>query len=95
MKILVHDGFGVWLALRRLNQGRLRLARQLAGHTACPERRATQALVLELPWRGSVKRGDRPVIAACNCAIGRTAYRRTEAGLAQSVPIRPLQRAAD
>ncbi|WP_368731127.1 IS66 family insertion sequence element accessory protein TnpB [Pseudomonas sp. 2995-1] len=22
MKVLVHDGFGIWLAARRLNQGR-------------------------------------------------------------------------
>ena len=26
MKILVHDGIGIWLAARRLHQGRLRVA---------------------------------------------------------------------
>jgi transposase len=30
MKVLVHDGVGIWLAARRLNQGRFFLARRAA-----------------------------------------------------------------
>ncbi len=51
MKVLVHDGFGVWLAARRLNQGKfvwgdVRLNRRLplSGEQL-------QALVTGLPWQ--------------------------------------------
>jgi transposase len=50
LKLLMHDGFGVWCATRRLNQGRflwptaetplLRLSRE-----------QFEALVIGLPWR--------------------------------------------
>ncbi|MCB1898687.1 MAG: IS66 family insertion sequence element accessory protein TnpB [Rhodocyclaceae bacterium] len=48
MKILVHDGFGVWLACRRLNEGRFAWA---TGQGAVELSRAQfDALVLGLPW---------------------------------------------
>lgn len=51
MKVLVHDGIGVWLAARRLNKGRFiwpgeGLATELA---LTPEQ--LEALVLGLPWQ--------------------------------------------
>ena len=48
MKVLVHDGHGVWLAHRRLNQGRFRWC---AGDgTLELSRTQFDALVLDLPW---------------------------------------------
>ena len=53
MKLLVHDGFGVWCAARRLNQGRFAWPRE--GSEAASPMRLTQpqfnALVLGLPWQ--------------------------------------------
>jgi hypothetical protein len=51
MKVLIHDGIGVWLAARRLNRGRFvwpepGLATRLA---LTPEQ--LQALVVGLPWQ--------------------------------------------
>lgn len=51
MKVLVHDGFGVWLAARRLNQGKFvwgdgRLHPRLALSAE-----QLQALVIGLPWQ--------------------------------------------
>jgi len=50
MKLLVHDGLGVWCATRRLNQGRFVWPR--AGEVV-PELTRVQfdALVLGLPWQ--------------------------------------------
>lgn len=50
MKLVVHDGFGVWCATRRLNQGRFAWPRE--GY-ACPAltRAQFEALVLGLPWQ--------------------------------------------
>ena len=48
MKVLVHDGIGVWLAARRLNQGKF--AWPLAGSTVTLTRAQLDALVLGLPW---------------------------------------------
>lgn len=49
MKLLVHDGFGVWCATRRLNQGRFVWPRDGA---PCDLTRAQfDALVLGLPWQ--------------------------------------------
>ena len=51
MKVLVHDGFGVWLAVRSLNQGKF------VWDHASPEGRQLlsaeqlQALVIGLPWQ--------------------------------------------
>lgn len=57
MKVLVHDGFGVWLACRRLNQGRFHW-REGEGAVAL-SRAQFDALVLGLPWR---QLGDGAVI---------------------------------
>ncbi|MCL7463415.1 IS66 family insertion sequence element accessory protein TnpB [Pseudomonas sp. NW5] len=51
MKVLVHDGFGVWLAARRLNQGRFVWpgSEQGTQRELTPEQ--LRALVIGLPWR--------------------------------------------
>ena len=50
IKVLVHDGFGVWLAVRRLHQGRFIWASIGTGKLAL-SREQLDALVLGLPWR--------------------------------------------
>jgi transposase len=53
IKLLVHDGFGVWCAARRLNQGRFAWPREVAA-SATPVTLTQQqfdALVLGLPWQ--------------------------------------------
>ena len=52
MKLLVHDGLGVWCATRRLNQGRFVWPRGDA-QAALPALTRAQfdALVLGLPWQ--------------------------------------------
>jgi transposase len=51
VKLVVHDGFGVWCATRRLNQGRFEWPS--AGTQALPALTHEQfeALVLGLPWQ--------------------------------------------
>ena len=51
VKLLVYDGFGVWCATRRLNQGRF--AWPSVGSAALPALTRAQfdALVLGLPWQ--------------------------------------------
>jgi transposase len=53
LKLLVHDGFGLWCAARRLNQGRFVWPRD--GHDggvpAALTRAQFDALVLGLPWQ--------------------------------------------
>jgi transposase len=49
MKVLVHDGIGVWLASRRLNQGKFIWPNQ-GGTTVSIARAQFDALVLGLPW---------------------------------------------
>jgi len=55
MKLLVHDGFGVWCAARRLNAGRFVWPRDGAvGAVALPlslTQAQFDALVLGLPWQ--------------------------------------------
>ena len=53
IKLLVHDGFGVWCAARRLNQGRFVWPRQgaVASEPAALTRQQFDALVLGLPWQ--------------------------------------------
>ena len=53
MKLVVHDGFGVWCATRRLNQGRFVWPRMGSGVSAPPTLTQAQfdALVLGLPWQ--------------------------------------------
>lgn len=51
IKLVLHDGFGLWCAARRLNQGRFQWP---DGHAAClPQltREQFDALVLGLPWQ--------------------------------------------
>lgn len=51
VKLLVHDGFGVWCAARRLNQGRFQWP---AADSTTPHALTAQqfdALVLGLPWQ--------------------------------------------
>lgn len=50
MKVLVHDGIGVWLAARRLHQGKFRWPTQGTQHYALNPAQ-WQALVLGLPWQ--------------------------------------------
>ena len=50
MKVLVHDGFGVWLAARRLNQGKF-VWPKATGGTLALSRAQLDALVLGLPWQ--------------------------------------------
>ena len=50
MKVLVHDGIGVWLAARRLNQGKFVWPRD-AGSTLTLTHAQLDALVLGLPWQ--------------------------------------------
>lgn len=50
VKILVHDGIGIWLAARRLYQGKF--AWPAAGTSNLePQRQQLDALVLGLPWQ--------------------------------------------
>jgi len=61
MKLLVHDGFGVWCAARRLNAGRFLWPREVvataatAGSTTAEPVSLTQAqfdaLIVGLPWQ--------------------------------------------
>jgi transposase len=51
LKILVHDGLGLWLAVRRLHQGRFVWAGALADGTVSISRAQFDALVLGLPWQ--------------------------------------------
>ena len=50
MKVLVHDGIGVWLAARRLNQGRFVWPKDGAVSVSLT-RKQLDALILGLPWQ--------------------------------------------
>jgi len=50
MKVLVHDGIGVWLAARRLNSGKFVWPKDTAT-TVSLSRVQLDALVLGLPWQ--------------------------------------------
>ena len=50
LKVLVHDGIGVWLAARRLNQGRFVWSGGSGTHVGLT-RAQFDALVLGLPWQ--------------------------------------------
>jgi transposase len=51
MKVLVHDGFGLWLASRRLHQGKFVWARSWQGDQVELNAEQLQALVVGLPWQ--------------------------------------------
>ena len=50
MKVLVHDGIGIWLAARRLHQGKFVWPKE-CGATLAMSRPQLDALVLGLPWQ--------------------------------------------
>jgi len=50
MKVLVHDGIGIWLAARRLHQGHFVWPAGGASDRASLSRPQLDALVLGLPW---------------------------------------------
>ena len=51
MKLVVHDGFGVWCATRRLNQGRFVWPKLATGALPALTKVQFDALVLGLPWQ--------------------------------------------
>ena len=51
MKVLVHDGIGVWLAARRLNQGKFHWPGVRQGCEMELDTKQLQALELGLPWQ--------------------------------------------
>ena len=51
MKVLMHDGIGLWLAVRRLNRGKFVWAAPWMGHYVGIDAEQMQALVLGLPWQ--------------------------------------------
>ena len=53
VKLLVHDGFGVWCAARRLNSGSFVWPRAAAANTSpiTLSKEQFDALVLGLPWQ--------------------------------------------
>ena len=50
MKVLVHDGIGIWLAARRLHAGKFVWPSNVTG-TVLLSREQLNALVLGLPWQ--------------------------------------------
>ncbi|WP_207547693.1 IS66 family insertion sequence element accessory protein TnpB [Paraburkholderia ginsengiterrae] len=51
MKVLVYDGFGIWLAARRLNTGRFVWTNGQEAITFALNAEQLQALVTGLPWK--------------------------------------------
>ena len=66
IKLLVHDGFGVWCATRRLHAGRFVWLERDSVGCAIPALQLTaqqfDALALGLPWQ---RLGERSVINRC------------------------------
>ena len=50
IKLLVHDGIGIWLCARRLHQGRFIWASPESGPQLTISTEQLQALVIGLPW---------------------------------------------
>lgn len=48
LKVLVHDGFGLWLCARRLHQGKF--SWPMFGTSVALTQEQLQAIVLGLPW---------------------------------------------
>lgn len=59
MKVLVHDGFGIWLCARRLHRGHFTWAHTAAGLQVSLTRAQLDALTVGLPWQ---QLGDAGVI---------------------------------
>lgn len=51
MKVLVHDGFGLWLCARRLHRGGFVWASVREGSAVSLTAEQLQALVVGLPWQ--------------------------------------------
>jgi hypothetical protein len=51
MKVLVHDGFGMWLCARRLHKGGFVWGQNHLGATLTLTVEQLDALVLGLPWQ--------------------------------------------
>lgn len=51
MKVLIHDGVGVWVALRRLNRGKFVWAADGGPAQVGLDREQFQALILGLGWQ--------------------------------------------
>lgn len=51
IKLLVHDGFGVWCAARRLNTGRFIWPREIDATPLALTQAQFDALVVGLPWQ--------------------------------------------
>jgi transposase len=51
LKVLVHDGLGIWLAARRLHQGKFVWPLNSAAAQLSLSRAQLDALVLGLPWQ--------------------------------------------
>lgn len=51
MKVLVHDGIGIWLCARRLHRGRFTWAPDGSSPTIAMTADQLSALVLGLPWQ--------------------------------------------
>ncbi len=51
MKILVHDGYGIWLAARRLHQGKFVWTALRHGGAVTIQSAQLQALAVGLPWQ--------------------------------------------
>ena len=51
MKVLVHDGFGMWLAARRLHQGKFHWSALREGQAMPLDEAQLHALVVGLPWK--------------------------------------------
>jgi transposase len=50
IKLLVHDGMGIWLCARRLHQGRFAWANAESGPRLMISHEQLQALLIGLPW---------------------------------------------
>ena len=51
MKVLVHDGLGIWLCARRLEQGKFHWAKVHQGESVALSPEQLQALIQGLPWQ--------------------------------------------
>ena len=81
MKVLVHDDFGVWLAARRLNQGKFHWPSIRHGAETQLDTEQLQALVVGLPWQSGLRLRDHTALTA---AISLSVYRRELPALAKS-----------
>lgn len=50
IKVLVHDGIGIWLCARRLHQGRFIWASAGSGTRVAISQEQLRALIVGLPW---------------------------------------------